>query len=140
MMGPYLIICSLGLKPNIRIENADTFSDAWAIREAEIQSGYEVVIARVVETRTVEVEPRHAPVVGGVRGERLRELIEDVAAKTMSDGEPVHYRTIMAKVEATGVQIGGKNPSATFLTHLTRVRTIESVGKRSGLYRRKETV
>jgi len=38
-------------------------------------------------------------------------------------------------VVAEGHQVGGKNPTATFLTQVARVESVERVGKRSGLYK-----
>lgn len=131
--GPYLVLTSAD-QSFWRCQHVGSFAEAWGVREDEQAKGRTVILARIVETRVVEVEPRHAPVVGGVRGERLRELIAEVAVDL--DDEPLHYKTLMAMVESRGVEIGGKNPEATFLTHLTRVPGIVAVGKRSGLYRK----
>jgi hypothetical protein len=70
-----------------------------------------------------------------LRGERLREIAARVLWRHFRVGDVVHYRQWLDLVVAEGHQIGGKNPTATFLTQVARVESVERVGKRSGLYK-----
>jgi hypothetical protein len=70
-----------------------------------------------------------------LRGERLRDVAAEVLWRHHSAGEVVHYKEWFQLVVADGYRIGGKDPSATFLTQVARVNSVERVGRRSGLYR-----
>jgi hypothetical protein len=70
-----------------------------------------------------------------LRGERLRVVATDVLWRHFREGDVVHYKQWLDLVAAEGHRIGGKNPSATFLTQVARVETVERVGRRSGLYK-----
>jgi hypothetical protein len=70
-----------------------------------------------------------------LRGERLREIASEVIWRHFRAGDVVHYKQWLELVVADGHRIGGKDPTATFLTQVARVDTVERVGKRSGLYR-----
>jgi hypothetical protein len=70
-----------------------------------------------------------------LRGERLREIATEVLWRHHRVGDVVHYKQWFELVVADGYRIGGKNPSATFLTQVARVESVERVGRRSGLYR-----
>jgi hypothetical protein len=70
-----------------------------------------------------------------LRGERLREVAAKVLWRNFSAGDVVHYKQWLELVVAEGYRVGGKNPSATFLTQVARVESVERVGRRSGLYR-----
>lgn len=70
-----------------------------------------------------------------IRGERLREVATEVLWRHHRVGEVVHYKEWLELVVREGHRVGGKNPTATFLTQVARVDTVERVGKRSGLYR-----
>ena len=70
-----------------------------------------------------------------LRGERLRAIAAEVLWRNFRAGEVVHYRQWFDLVVADGYRIGGKNPTATFLTQVARVDSVERVGRRSGLYR-----
>lgn len=70
-----------------------------------------------------------------IRGERLREVAAEVLWQHHRVGEVVHYKEWFDLVVAEGHRIGGKNPTATFLTQVARVESVERVGRRSGLYR-----
>jgi hypothetical protein len=70
-----------------------------------------------------------------LRGERLREVAADILWRNFKTGDVVHYKQWLELVVRDGHRIGGKNPSATFLTQVARIDSVESAGKRSGLYR-----
>jgi hypothetical protein len=70
-----------------------------------------------------------------LRGQRLREVAADVLWRNFHAGDVVHYKQWLACVVAEGYRIGGKNPTATFLTQVARVESVERLGRRSGLYR-----
>jgi hypothetical protein len=61
--------------------------------------------------------------------------LERVLWRNFRAGDVVHYRQWFDLVVADGHRIGGKNPTATFLTQVARVQSVERVGRRSGLYR-----
>ena len=70
-----------------------------------------------------------------LRGERLREVALEVLQRLSSSGDPVHYRVWFEALVESGFRVSGRNPLATFLTQITRIAKVESVGGRSGLYR-----
>jgi hypothetical protein len=70
-----------------------------------------------------------------LRGERLREVATEVLWRHHCAGDVVHYKQWFELVVADGHRIGGKNPTATFLTQVARVESVERVGRRSGLYK-----
>lgn len=70
-------------------------------------------------------------------GARLREVAVEVLRRHRSAGEPIHYRQWLELVVDSGVRVGGKNPTATFLTQISKAQDIESVRPRSGLYQLK---
>jgi hypothetical protein len=70
-----------------------------------------------------------------LRGERLREVALDVLRELSASGDPVHYRTWFDALLESGFRVSGRDPLATFLTQITRIDEVASVGRRSGLYR-----
>jgi hypothetical protein len=72
---------------------------------------------------------------GELRGRRLREVAVEVLRQRRGAGVVIHYTEWFELVVREGVQIGGKNPAATFLTQISKAPEIESVRPRSGLYR-----
>ena len=70
-----------------------------------------------------------------LRGERLREVALEVLQRLSASGDPVHYRLWFEALERAGFRVSGRDPLATFLTQITRIDKVESVGRRSGLYR-----
>ncbi len=70
-----------------------------------------------------------------LRGERLREVALDVLRRLSASGDPVHYRIWFEALVQAGFRVSGRDPLATFLTQVTRIDKVESVGRRSGLYR-----
>ena len=52
-------------------------------------------------------------------------------------GDPVHYRVWFDALVASGYRVTGRDPLATFLTQVTRIDRVQSLGRRSGLYRLK---
>lgn len=70
-----------------------------------------------------------------LRGERLREVALEVLQGLSTSGDPVHYRIWFDALVQSGYRILGRDPLATFLTQITRIDKVESVGRRSGLYR-----
>jgi hypothetical protein len=70
-----------------------------------------------------------------LRGQRLREVALDVLRDRAGDGEPIHYRAWFDALVEAGYRVTGKDPLATFLTHVSRIDRVEPVGRRSGLYR-----
>lgn len=70
-----------------------------------------------------------------LRGQRLQQVAVEVLRSRASDGRPVHYREWFAYLRAEGYEVVGRDPLATFLTHVTRADGVERVGERRGLYR-----
>jgi hypothetical protein len=70
-----------------------------------------------------------------LRGERLREVALEVLQRLSASGDPVHYRIWFEALVDSGYRVSGRDPLATFLTHVTRIKRVEPVGRRSGLYR-----
>lgn len=70
-------------------------------------------------------------------GRRLREVAVAVLRRSEHVDRPIHYIEWQRLVEDIGVTIGGKNPTATFLTQITQSAEVESVRPRSGLFRLK---
>lgn len=70
-----------------------------------------------------------------LRGERLREVALEVLQRLSASGDPVHYRIWFEALVQAGFRVSGRDPLATFLTQITRIANVESVGRRSGLYR-----
>lgn len=70
-----------------------------------------------------------------LRGERLREVALEVLQSLSASGDPVHYRIWFEALVQAGFRVSGRDPLATFLTQITRIDSVESVGRRSGLYR-----
>jgi hypothetical protein len=70
-----------------------------------------------------------------LRGERLRDVAATVLWRHFKEGDVVHYKQWFELVVSEGYRVGGKNPTATFLTQVARVDDVERVARRSGLYR-----
>lgn len=70
-----------------------------------------------------------------LRGERLREVALDVLKRLSASGDPIHYRAWFEALVEAGYRVSGRDPLAVFLTQITRIDNVESVGRRSGLYR-----
>ena len=70
-----------------------------------------------------------------LRGERLRGVALEVLRGLSESGDPVHYRTWFDALVESGYRISGRDPLASFLTQVTRIDDVQSVGRRSGLYR-----
>ena len=70
-----------------------------------------------------------------LRGERLRQVALEVIERLGEGGVPIHYRKWFDALVAEGYRVHGKDPLATFLTHVTRIDRVKPVGRRSGLYR-----
>src|SRR5581483_6435796 len=70
-----------------------------------------------------------------LRGERLREVALEVLQRLSASGDPVHYRIWFDALVEAGFRVSGRDPLATFLTQITRIDSVESIGRRSGLYR-----
>ncbi len=70
-------------------------------------------------------------------GRRLREVAVEVLRGKRDIGEEIHYKEWLRLLTEAGVRVGGKNPTATFLTQIMKSADVESVRPRSGLYRLK---
>jgi hypothetical protein len=70
-----------------------------------------------------------------LRGERLREVALEVLQRLSTSGDPIHYRIWFEALVQAGFRVSGRDPLAAFLTQITRIDKVESVGRRSGLYR-----
>lgn len=103
-----------------------------AAREAE---RYARALRELGELLGVESQLSLAVLSEDLRGERLRDIAAEVLWRHFREGEVVHYKQWYKLVVDEGFRIGGKSPSATFLTQVARVDTVERVGKRSGLYK-----
>lgn len=64
---------------------------------------------------------------GELRGHRLREVAVEVLRQTRGVGVVIHYTEWFELVVREGVQIGGKNPTATFLTQIAKAPQVEPV-------------
>jgi hypothetical protein len=105
---------------------------AEAAREAE---RYAKTIRELGELLGIEDQLSMTDLSDELRGERLRDVAADVIWRNFGAGDVVHYKQWLECVVAEGYRIGGKNPTATFLTQAARVESVERVGRRSGLYR-----
>lgn len=103
-----------------------------AAREAE---RYARTIRELGEILGIEDQLSIIDLSDDLRGERLREIATEVIWRHFRAGDVVHYKQWLDLVVSDGHRIGGKNPTATFLTQVARVDSVERVGKRSGLYR-----
>lgn len=103
-----------------------------AAREAEL---YARTIRELGEILGIEDQLSIVTLSDDLRGERLREVAARVIWRHFRVGDVVHYKQWLDLVVADGHRIGGKNPTATFLTQVARVESVERVGKRSGLYK-----
>lgn len=70
-----------------------------------------------------------------LRGQRLREVAEQVLRRNFREGDIVHYKAWASLVVDEGYSIGGKNPAATFLTQIASSNSVTRVGRRTGRYR-----
>ena len=103
-----------------------------AMREAE---RYAKTIRELGELLGVEDQLSLTNLSNDLRGERLREVAAEVLWRNFHAGDVVHYKQWFECVVAEGYRIGGKNPTATVLTQVAQVDSVERVGRRSGLYR-----
>ena len=70
-----------------------------------------------------------------LRGQRLRQVAIQVLKCRRGEAATVHYREWYGLLVADGHRIAGKDPVATFLTQVSRAPEVESVGRRTGMYR-----
>jgi hypothetical protein len=70
-----------------------------------------------------------------LRGQRLRQVAVQVLKRHRGKAATVHYREWYELLVADGHRVAGKDPIATFLTQLSRAPEVESVGRRTGMYR-----
>jgi hypothetical protein len=103
-----------------------------AAREAE---RYAKTIRELGELLELEDQLSLVGLSDDLRGERLRAVAAEVLWRHFAAGDVVHYKQWFELVVADGYRIGGKNPTATFLTQVARVESVERLGRRSGLYK-----
>jgi hypothetical protein len=72
---------------------------------------------------------------GELRGQKLQEIAVELLREKRGVGVEVHYRDWFELLLGAGMQVGGKDPLATFLTQIGRAPEVESVRPRSGIYR-----
>lgn len=70
-----------------------------------------------------------------LRGRRLEAVAIELLAKERGEAAEVHYREWFELLRAHGHLVAGKKPIDTFLAQLGRSENVESMGRRSGLYR-----
>ena len=70
-----------------------------------------------------------------LRGQRLRDVAIQILKSHKGESTAVHYKEWYELVVHQGHRVAGKDPVATFLTQVSRAPEVESVGRRSGLYR-----
>lgn len=70
-----------------------------------------------------------------LRGQRLRDVAIQILKRHKGQAATVHYREWYELVVHEGHRVAGKDPVASFLTQVSRAHEVESVGRRSGLYR-----
>ena len=70
-------------------------------------------------------------------GQLLRDAAVRVLRQQVAPGDEIHYREWLDLLLRSGARVGGRDPTATFLTQIRRASEVESVRPRSGLYRLK---
>jgi hypothetical protein len=104
--------------------------------QAALEAGrYLKTIRELGEVLEIEDQLSITTLSDDLRGERLREIAAEVLWRNHKAGDVVHYKEWLALVVAEGHRIGGKNSAATFLTQVAREKTVERVGRRTGLYK-----
>ena len=68
-------------------------------------------------------------------GRPLRDAAIEVLQQELAPGEAIHYQRWIELLRDHGITVGGKNPSATLLTQISNAPEVESVRRRSGLFR-----
>ena len=111
-----------------RLEGALTKAQAWTEELAASVRAIEEVAGLAPQMAILDISEE-------LRGERLREVALEVLQRLGAAGDPVHYRAWFDALLAEGYRVSGKDPLATFLTHVTRIDRVQRVGRRSGLYR-----
>src|SRR5262249_22824560 len=121
-----------------RLSGAEVRADHFGALAAEARDEAQALADRI---RAIEEVAGIAPQMAmcniseELRGERLREVAVDVLREMSASGDPVHYRAWFDALVESGYRVSGRDPLATFLTQITRIDAVTSVGRRSGLYR-----
>ena len=115
-------------------EREDHFN-VLATRARDEGTMYATSIRNIEETVGVSPQIAICELSEDLRGERLREVALEVLRDRAGDGDPIHYRAWFDALVSSGYRVLGKDPLATFLTHVSRIDHVERVGRRSGLYR-----
>jgi hypothetical protein len=72
---------------------------------------------------------------GELRGRKLQEIAVELLRQERGAGSVIHYREWFDLLAEAGLEVGGCDPLASFLTQISRSPAVESVRPRSGLYR-----
>jgi hypothetical protein len=115
-------------------ERADHFEALAAEARDEVRSLADSIRA-IEEVAGLSPQMAICEISEELRGERLREVALEVLRRLSTSGDPVHYRIWFEALVDSGFRVSGRDPLATFLTQITRMDRVESVGRRSGLYR-----
>jgi hypothetical protein len=74
-----------------------------------------------------------------LRGRRLEAVAIELLAKERGDDAEVHYREWFELLRSHGHLVAGKKPIDTFLAQLGRSENVERMGRRTGLYRLRQS-
>lgn len=107
-------------------------SEAQAARDELLLAELEAALGLADQLRLEDLDPR-------LGGQRLEQIAVGLLRQQRQFGEAIHYRDWFRLVRMAGYEVTGKDPLATFLTQLRRSDAVESVGRRSGLYRLRAT-
>ena len=91
------------------------------------------LLGEAPQLRIDELDPR-------LSGQRLIEVATELLRRRDDPTTPVHYRDWFELVRRRGYHVAGKDPLANFLAHVNRAPEVESVGRRTGLYRLRAVV
>jgi len=103
-------------------------SEAQATRDERLLAELESALGLADQLRLENLDSR-------LGGQRLEQIAVGLLRTDRQFGEAIHYKEWFDLVRRAGHEIGGKDPKATFLAQLRRSQAVESVGRRSGLYR-----
>lgn len=103
-------------------------SEAQAARDEQLLAELEAALGLADQLRLDDLDPR-------LGGQRLEQIAVELLRQQRQFGDTIHYRDWFALIRKAGYEVTGKDPLATFLTQLRRSDSVESVGRRSGLYR-----
>lgn len=115
-------------------ERARLFQDL-AEQAADQVEADERLVRSLAEVLGISAQVTLDELDGALRGQRLCEVAIAILAEQVGAEGDIHYRDWYALLEARDLVVAGRDPLATFLTHVSRSDRVEAVGRRSGRYR-----